>query len=257
MGTVASRSPDAGGEVVKRERKPKPFKTEAELCAAFIKCALEQGWTAYPETCDFDIVLVRDGVQVGIQAKMAFNATLLRQILPSPHADRVGSPAHLGILLPTYDRDVNDVCRLLGIAYFKPAQQWRSDHDNHTFVPDIEHGITWDHAGYRPIDLPEYVPDVIAGAPAPVVLSEWKIKALRLCAILAIRGYVVSEDFKWVGLDRRRWMVPYNGWLKAVHLKPGRWVAGEKLHFPEQHPEVFPKIVEEMRATLAEREAAQ
>ena len=36
------------------------FESEAAMCAAFIEDAERQGWTAYPETGGFDIVLVHN-----------------------------------------------------------------------------------------------------------------------------------------------------------------------------------------------------
>ncbi len=65
-----------------------PFKTEAELCAAFIEYAQRgEAWTAYAETCGWDILLVRkaDGFQIGIQAKLNYNMKVLSQCLETWH----------------------------------------------------------------------------------------------------------------------------------------------------------------------------
>ena len=68
----------------------KPF-SEAALCAAFIAAATvtpkrtdHAQWVAYPETGGFDILLVRqtDGVQIGIEAKLALNPLVVSQVLP-------------------------------------------------------------------------------------------------------------------------------------------------------------------------------
>jgi hypothetical protein len=52
-----------------------------------------------------------------------------------------------------------------------------------------------------PAPLPSYAPDVIAGAFAPVRLTPWKIKALKIAAPIELR---TRADFKHLGLDPRR-----------------------------------------------------
>ncbi|MGC4003204.1 MAG: hypothetical protein QM811_08750 [Pirellulales bacterium] len=98
-----------------------------------------------------------------------------------------------------------------------------------------------------PLELPDYQPDVRAGIPSPTVLSEWKIQALRLCALLELHGELTAEDFLRLGMDHRRWTYPYNEWLT---IRDGRFVAGEGLRFPEQHPEVYAAIVADLRREL-------
>lgn len=230
-------------------RKRTPFKDEAELCAALIERALEQAWLAYPETKGYDIVLARAGVQIGVQAKMHFNAVLLRQILP-PRAAWGGVPAdhpqHLAILLPTYDDDVSEICAALGIAYFYYCPEAGS------IVPTLLAATRWDHCSQLPLELPDYIPDVAAGVPSPVVLTEWKIRALRLCAILEVRGYLTDDDFDAEYLDRRRWVHPLRDWL--IH-QDGQYTAAPGLKFPQQHPVVYAEILGEVRIEL--QEAAQ
>lgn len=223
-------------------RKRTPFKDEAELCAALIERALDEGWIAYPETKGYDIVLARAGVQIGVQAKMHFNAALLRQILPpratwgSPPADQ---PHHLAILLPAYDDDVSEICDALGIVYFYYC------HETQAIVPPLRAATRWDHCSQLPLDLPEYVPDVAAGVPSPVVLTEWKIRALRLCAILEVRGYLTDDDFGEQYLDRRRWLHPFRDWV--IH-QDGQYIAAPGLKFPQQHPTVYAEILREVQA---------
>lgn len=63
-------------------KKTAPFKTEADLCAAFI-AAIGDDWTSFAETAGWDILLVRkdDGFQIGIQAKLKLNTFVLAQTL--------------------------------------------------------------------------------------------------------------------------------------------------------------------------------
>lgn len=164
--------------------------SETELCAKFIAIANDCGWTAYPEFADFDIVLVRDGLQIGVHAKLRFNAT-----------------------------------------------------------------------------LPDYVPDVAAGASAPIRLTPWKIGALKVCATMEIRGHVDKLDFKRHGIDRRRWIAAR--WIVPMPVtvsrskrdstladdKAIRYVYGPKPPvFPLQHPVVYEQIKAEVLEWMREFE---
>lgn len=222
-----------------RKKQERKFATETELCQEFIQWAADQGWTAYPETRGYDIVLVKDGIQIGIQAKLKFNATLLRQILPTAGDDNQ-MPDHLAVLLPRLDREENAVCDAVGVGYF----YYKADAymDRWRFMPAVEGVCRFDCCDGLKLTLPEYVPEVAAGASSPVVLTDWKIRALKLCAIMEIRGYLTAQDFKDYAIDKRRWFPM--GW--AV-LKDGKYVAGPNLRFPTQHPQTFQKIVAEFR----------
>ncbi len=88
--------------------------------------------------------------------------------------------------------------------------------------------------------MPAYVPDVVAGSSAPIQLTKWKVAALKVLALLHLRGYVVRSDFKSIGIDSRRWIAPGGGFLD---------------HAPDseaQHPVVFPQIMAEMAKQLGE-----
>ncbi|HVG49034.1 MAG TPA: hypothetical protein VM899_12990, partial [Rubellimicrobium sp.] len=63
------------------------------------------------------------------------------------------------------------------------------------------------------IPLPDLIPDVIAGAPAPRKLTAWNIKAIRITVTLEREGRVVRDDFKHHKVDIRRWIAPGSRWL--------------------------------------------
>lgn len=72
-----------GFKIVPKKLKPKMFKTEADLCAAFI-ASIDSRWTPYAETAGWDILLVRhaDGFQIGIQAKQKMNTEVVNRNKP-------------------------------------------------------------------------------------------------------------------------------------------------------------------------------
>jgi hypothetical protein len=234
------------------------FKTEAELCAAFIAWAGDRGWTAYAETADWDILLVNraDGTQCGVQAKLHFNATLMRQVLPTNHYDEKG-PDHRAILLPKKDQEVVAVCQAIGIEHiaYNNDKRWTAvetspfhfGHSNEEFTVDLSN-LRYDWNPAQREDLPEFVPDCPAGASAPLKLTHWKIQALKICAILELEGEITTKRIKETGVSQGRWIIPEMGWLtKKPDGKRGEYVRGPRLNFDKQHPIVYQQILEQMK----------
>lgn len=166
-----------------------PFAKEADLCAAFIN-ALPKEWTAYPETGGFDILLVRqpDGFQIGIEAKLKLNAKVLLQAAEDTrhyYVDMPGPDCRAVLVPEGYNRELAALARLLCVTVvtYRPPQRgviasaiWPElpkpkdhhwAHDWHELCPSDR------------IPLPEWVPDVTAGASAPVALTDWKIRRSR------------------------------------------------------------------------------
>lgn len=228
----------------------KTFTKEADLCTAFIAEATRDGqWVAYPETAGFDIVLARkdNALQIGIEAKLALNAHVLNQALPryrwdigytGPDYRAVLVPggktqlglysiaAHLGITVLTFNAGYPNSPRV-AVAPALPNAAWEHEHW-HEWCP------------MKRLALPDYVPDVGAGHPAPVALTEWKIKAIRLAIILEERP-VTRADFKALSLDPSRWTDKWTGWLEAT---PQGYVPrpGHIPDFKAQHPVNYEQI---------------
>lgn len=234
--------------------------SEADLCAAFIAEATKSGeWVAYPEH-GFDILLVRkaDGVQVGIEAKLALNAKVIAQILPhlSEHDAGGRGPDYRAVLVPSpKDGGLEPVCDALGVTVLKFSREDRAAWGNprepryrDRFWPDLPR----EHPKHLPrgwhqwaplerIALPDYVPDVAAGASAPLALTEWKIRAIKLCVLLETRP-ITRADFKALKISPSRWTAPWPGWL--VRAEDGRgYVRGPNLpDFERQHPRNYAEI---------------
>ncbi|MBR0998776.1 hypothetical protein ABIF65_003742 [Bradyrhizobium japonicum] len=231
-------------------KKPKPFATEADLCKRFI-ASLPEGWTPYAEHAGWDILLVRnaDGFQIGIEAKLRLNSHVITQSLEDYGiwcADRAG-PDCRAVLVPWGEFGFETICKYIGITiiHVKPASddrpRWAPAFD--PYLPGENHGRAEDWPEWAPAQrhvLPDYVPDVVAGSPSPVQLTEWKIAAIKIAVILEKRGFLIRADFKHVGIDHRRWLPSATGWLS---LDAGRYIQGP--HFPrfkKQHPRVYDEI---------------
>jgi len=224
------------------------FATEAELCAVFIEAATKDGtWKAYPETAGFDILLVRnDSVQIGIEAKLTLNAKVLAQILPDhiSYSYAATGPDYRAVLVPDgKDGALRSVCAALGITVIT-CRHGTLEHWWSRFQPYLPHGRyeTSDWHEWAPMsrcELPDYVPDVSAGVAAPVALSLWKVRAIKLAIILEERP-VTRADFKALGLSPSRWTDPWTGWLRKTDQG---YVAGPHMpDFRAQHPRNYEEI---------------
>jgi hypothetical protein len=226
------------------------FATEAAMCTAFCDWAKKQGWTPYPETAGWDVLLVAaDGTQIGVQAKLQFTVKLLAQCLHSSWYDACAGvgPDFRAVLLPGFKGDHEAILQTLGLMQFHCYGTTAAP----MFSPAIGGGHdSWHY--WNPAQrekLPAYVPDVQPGASGPVQLTEWKIAALRVSALLDIRGYVTRADFKRERIDPRRWMLgtETSKWLLPGAVS-GQFVRGPGLRFAEQHPVVFAQIRSELEA---------
>lgn len=238
------------------KREPQ-FSTEADLCDAFMADARRWGWTPYPETATYDILLVAiDGTQIGVHAKLKFNMKVLAQAIGDRwNAWQEVGPDFRAVL--TGDVTHEAICVALGL---QPIHRYGNggrscSRHNCQWSACIACGDnTWRGWHYwnpaKRCTLPEYVPDVAAGASAPAQLTDWKIRALKLAATSEVRGYITRADFKRNGVDPRRWNE--SNWMVPIEGQPGAFkVTGR---FAEQHPTVYPQVLADIRDWLATSE---
>lgn len=243
--------------------------TEAELCAIFMREFNEQpGWTCYPETAGFDIVVAHDdGRQIGVEAKLQLNAKVADQIMPGEQAFawRHEGPDHRLVIVRSIteaNAGIAKLLRHLGVMVWAPTTRERSkagarfeyetyahfgvhEHlwkDEEVADPPThsEHGHHWlawfDWNPVKRLVLPEIPPDVPAGVPSPVQMTPWKIAAIRVLARLRAQGYITAKQIVAEGISPSMWT---QHWLQPGAVK-GQWV--ETLRLPkldEQHPELY------------------
>lgn len=233
------------------KREP-PYPTEVALCTAFIE-AVPKEWTAYAETAGWDILLVRnaDGFQIGVEAKLKIGVEVINQAIEEHRWDAADAgPDCRAILVPESTHGFGLICDYIGVTMLvmrRPDQHWGRRHSFSPQLPSERTGYaSWNDDWHewcpaKRHKLPEYVPDVPAGASAPVQLTSWKIAAMKIVITAEKRGYVTREDFKHLGIDHRRWLVPDGHWLEN---REGVWrLKGETLQaFRAQHPRVYAEI---------------
>lgn len=162
---------------------------------------------------NFDILLVRreDGFQIGVEAKLKLNGKII--VLVSEQIEH---------------------WRVTGSYSWRPFHPYlprlEDRYDNHDWHECCPH---------RRLDVPDWVPDVGAGNSSPVMLTFWKIAAIKLAIVLEKRGFLRREDFKKLNVSMSRWT--QGKWL--VQNGTGGWIKGD--YFPDfkrQHPTNYQQI---------------
>jgi hypothetical protein len=230
----------------RRKQARQSFAREADLCSAFLR-ALERDyagkWKVYAETEGWDILLVRrkDGFQIGIQAKLALNIAVINQCLEYGKSScEVGPDCRALLVPPPTGSNFQAICQYMGLTIISVLPQQGRIEPRLPGLSTRSPTSPWHE--WCPVSrhpLPAYIPDVVAGASSPVRLTPWKIKALKITALIELRGSVSRSDFKHLGLDPRRWTAR-EGWLLA---SSAGYVPGKRTpNFAGQHPVVYSQI---------------
>ncbi len=256
------------------------YPTEAALCARLIECLSSTGgWQIYPETAGFDILAVwkATGHQLGIEAKLQLNAKVADQILPSDwYGGHRQGPDFRAVLVPCTTEANYGIARMLdalGVQVLVPDSctgRWKPQPGEQiqrgVHRADLRISSPWDTEGGQLHDycqpawfdwnpqhrctLPEIVPLVAAGVPAPIRLTPWKIGALKVLADIEVDGFTTAKGVRAHGVDPRRFCAS-DGWLQQ--LGDGKWARGSIPAFDQQHPEAYAQVLAE---ALASRQAA-
>ena len=143
---------------------------------------------------------------------------------------------------------MSEIARHLGITVIRVSTFHTSGpHDRWQFQPSLPdesyvYGIMdWPNwCPLRRCTLPEYVPDVSGGRAAPVQLSPWKIKAIKLLILLERTGAVTRADMKALEISSSRWTDHWHGFL--VPGEGGYTRCSRTPDLRRQHPENWRQI---------------
>lgn len=243
------------------------WEKEADLCRDFTEWATKKGWVVYAECGGWDLLLVRpeDGFQIGVEAKLSLNAKVLCQVLESDD-EYTGGPDCHAVLVPRIAtvNGLSMISRRLNIVVIEGVweterERWntaRGDFDK-TYkasfrpdLPDRKNYRSYEYGRYdgcwpercpdQRLTLPDYVPDVTGGHSAPVQLTDWKIRAIKIMIVIEKLGAVTRADFKALKIDYKRWT---QFWLKSDGS--GGWIPDERYSMPDfkaQHPVNYEQI---------------
>lgn len=248
-----------------------PCKSEAEMCQRFI-AIVPLEWIVYPETCGFDIVLVRksDGFQIGIEAKLKLNAKVISQAAEQRSHYHVcdAGPDCRAVLVPDdTSGDMSCLCGHLGLQVIRLQTRYNDKYIEDyfpqrfragigfkdSFSPDLPkegdynyiHGNNWyEFCHNSRLTLPDYVPDCEAGHPSPLTLTDWKIKAMKIAITCDKRGFVTRKDFEFFKISMPRWtQFGLAAWLR--NMGDGTFQLTERApNFKAQHPDNYQQIAD-------------
>lgn len=224
--------------------------SEAELCDAFAEAARGDGWRVFPEVSGFDLVLEWDGTrpvptiwrdredvpiaavdagyQIGIDAKLRANIDVLAQAIGRIE-DSIHRPDAAAVLVPEYSRAYACIAHRLGLRCFDLRNC--AGAQRHTIDPVVPPPL-WlyrgSHAGPdKRLALPPIPLRDSGGKGGPRTLSQWRVGALRVCALLRARGSLTRADAKPHGIDLADWA--QRGWLVSDGKRPARYTPGLRL----------------------------
>ncbi len=187
------------------------FKSEKDLCSSFSAHAQTLGWEVFFETSGFDLLLRRDGITVGIEAKLVPNILVLHQALPKWHAD--AGPHFHAVLVPRASYEFLGIAARLRICVIRPVElkrsrSWMRRHPYAEGLGAIEWQFPLTHAHEYP--KAPWIPDINvltpAGVKSPKVITRWKITAVKLCLLAETQGYLTLLDFEQAGLNIGTWV---------------------------------------------------
>lgn len=229
----------------------------------WIKDVHREKWTVYHETSGWDLLLVQDesGVQVGVEAKLSLNAKVISQALPAVSAfnEPIG-PDYRAVLVPKKgcQNHLAPICEHIGLTIISIVgyethygeKRWNCDPFR---LPDeaSEYGKAW-HPWLpaQRCSLPDYIPDVVGGHAAPIMLTPWKVKAIKLLILLDRFGAVTRADMRALKISPTRWTDRYYGFLTPG--KGGYVRCDRTPDLRKQHPTNFAEIERDMAKWLGD-----
>lgn len=233
---------------------------EADLCELFIaQFGALPGWTCYPEAGGFDVLAVHDdGRQIGVEAKMALNAKVADQVLPSERADYNEAPGPdyrmvIVTKITPASAGIAKMLNMLGVAVLLPQLTRTAEGDRYCFHfgnvleakgQQTSYGRQYLHDWNPPArcHVPALVQNLPAGVPSPVRFTPCKEKALQIIALMRSQGFVTAKQIAAHGHAVSRWTQPdgmKHPWLSKSAVR-GQWVETEHMPaFDKQHPELY------------------
>jgi hypothetical protein len=176
----------------------KKYKLEKDMCDELTRRSREAGWIVYPEQGGWDLLLVRNHIQVGVQAKLRptiklFSQAIVSEEYPGPHYRAVA----VGNMSFKERKSVARVARTCGLVLIDMSchpDYWLSAARRGDFY---FRKVSWRYYRHFPNKLiwtPPFVPKLAAGVPHPRTVSPWMVAAVKLELFYKDKGYVTIAD---------------------------------------------------------------
>lgn len=218
----------------------KKFRLESDLCDYFMGLARDSNWQVYPEQNDWDMIIVRNKIQVGIQAKLIANNDVLLQALPKLPYKKIG-PHYRAVLISGYRgrtvkarnenrKDFYALANYLKLVVIDTTLDnlivCGPTYNFHKTGYNMGYQLNLRYYHCRPSEIewyPPFIPILPAGVPSPVKVSKWKLAVLDLREIELEKGYICLADCKHM-------LVKYKARWNSGSLLSAYWYStGEKI----------------------------
>ncbi len=235
-------------------------KSEAEICALFTEQAREQGFEVHGEVNGWDLLLVwkgdsidehtdiprrgfstkrepswtlKPGDQIAIEAKAKATPEAFGQAIRRQSRMFGAGPDFIGLLAPSWSSGYQLIAMRLGFLLFdsdhyegkRKKRRVGREREAYTSFASIRPKESMRLEFKRKLWTPPVVAEsVVAGAPSPSGLTQWRVAALKICAKLRETGEITSRDFKELKLSMSRWKSGNHKsrWLVDTGRKRGR-----------------------------------
>jgi len=233
----------------------KKYQLEKDMCDELTRRAKEAGWVVYPEQGGWDLLLVRNHVQVGVQAKLRPTIKLFSQAIVS---EEYAGPHYRAIAVGNMSfKEREDIarvakkCRLILIDMGYHPDYWLSAARIDFYLGKV----SWRYYRHFPSKLiwtPPFVPKLAAGVPHPKTVSPWMVAAVKLELFYLKKGYITIADARRVVKEE----VPNNkksfpGTLLQTYFKCTREKApeikrGKKWKLKSSPSKKYPHVLKEL-----------
>lgn len=185
------------------------YSLEKDLCDDFIYFIKKSSWKVYAEQNNWDMIIVRGKIQVGVQAKLIANNKVLIQTLPKLPYTGIGPTYRIALIAGFTGRTPRARFETRKIFY-SMARHFRVIVIDMSCRNKLMTGWDWNlgykggkrnlnlkHYNWRPSELewvPPFIPNFPAGVPSPKHVSKWNLSMLDLRELELERGWICLED---------------------------------------------------------------
>jgi hypothetical protein len=233
---------------------------EKDLCEYFIVCAQQHHWECYPEVSEFDLLLKRGELTLGISAKLQLNLKVINQAVDAKEG------VDFRAILCQPPKESYKFLEDLQLWTFFPIgfSQWFNDKNLAISSPYPVHFIgesmlenplefeRYFHPHAGKVWLPEHIPQGPSGVKSPRKYSQWKDNFIRLVAIASLKEFIYTKDIQELSL--KTCTLLRLGWIKKIKKEGTQFayllIEGIKNRPDRSHPDMLEKYIKYYREKL-------